>query len=181
VIYIKSFSKIFLPGLRIGTVVLPALMINNFLRYKFSSDFNSSALSQGALEIYLKSGMFNSHLKKIKEVYHTKMQILQEACELLLPANTHFSKPTSGFYLSISLPENVTAKQVVHMLNEEHIFVDDASRMFLPEYKKENLLRLCISQVNESQIKLGVERLAHCIVFINSRKNHIPPNNVYLF
>lgn len=82
--------------------------------------------------------MFNSHLKKIKEVYRTKMQILQETCELLLPANTHFSKPPSGFYLSISLPENVTAKQVVHMLNEQHVYVDDASRMFLSEYKRGN-------------------------------------------
>ncbi len=180
VIYIKSFSKIFLPGLRIATVILPSLMINNFLRYKFTSDFNSSTLSQGALEIYLKSGMINSHLKKIKEVYQTKMHILQEACELLLPANTHFSKPTSGFYLSISLPENVTAKQVVHMLKEQHVYVDDASRMFLPEYKKDNLLRLSISQVNESQIKLGVERLAHCISLIDSRKKPITPNNFLL-
>ncbi|KOS67805.1 GntR family transcriptional regulator [Lysinibacillus contaminans] len=177
VIYIKSFSKVFLPGLRIATVVLPKRMVDNFLRYKFSSDFNSSALSQGALEIYLKSGMFTSHLKKIKELYRTKMQILQEACKLYLPANTHFSKPTSGFFLSIYLPKNVTAKQVVHMLNEQHIYVDDASRMFLPEYKKENLLRLSISQVNESQIKLGVERLAHCITLIDSRKNHFTSKN----
>lgn len=177
VIYLKSFSKIFLPGLRIAAVILPTIMINNFLRYKFSSDFNSSALSQGALEIYLKSGMFYSHLKKIKAVYSRKMQILREACELLLPANTHFSKPTSGFYLSISLPENVTAKQVFHMLNEQNIYVDDASRMFLPEYKKQNLIRLSISQVNETQIKPGIERLAHCITLIDSRKNHMTPNN----
>ncbi len=181
VIYIKSFSKIFLPGLRIATVVLPTLMMNNFLRYKFSSDFNSSALSQGALEIYLKSGMFNSHLKKIKEVYYTKMSLLQDACEELLPENTHYSKPTSGFYLSISLPQNVTAKQVVHMLNEENIYVDDASRMFLPEYKKDNLVRLSISQVEMRKIKTGVERLAHCISLIDSRKNQKRPRNLLLF
>ena len=181
VIYIKSFSKIFLPGLRIATVVLPERMVDNFLRYKFTSDFNSSTLSQGALEIYLKSGMFTSHLKKIKKLYRTKMQILQEACELYLPANTHFSKPTSGFYLAISLPRNVTAKQIVHMLNDQHIYVDDASRMFLPEYKKDNLLRLCISQVDESQIKLGIERLAHCINLIDSRKNHYTPNKFLHF
>lgn len=180
VIYIKSFSKVFLPGLRIASVVLPTIMINNFIRYKFTSDFNSPALSQGALEIYLKSGMFYSHLKKIKELYHSKMQILQEACELLLPANTHFSKPTSGFYLTIRLPENVLAKQVVQMLSEQHIYVDDASRMFLPEYKKENLLRLSISQVNESQIQLGMERLAQCIEIIDSRKPRNIPNNFLL-
>jgi len=180
VIYIKSFSKIFLPGLRIATVVLPTLMMNNFLRYKFSSDFNSSALSQGALEIYLKSGMFNSHLKKIKEVYYTKMNLLQDACEELLPENTHYSKPSSGFYLSIGLPENVTAKQVVHMLNEENIYVDDASRMFLPEYKKDNLIRLSISQVEMRKIKTGVEQLAHSISLIDSRKNQ-KPSNLILF
>jgi DNA-binding transcriptional MocR family regulator len=63
------------------------------------------------------------------------------------------------------------------MLNEQHVYVDDASRFFLPEYKKENLIRLSISQVNKSKIKLGVERLAHCITLIDSRKKHITPNN----
>ncbi len=181
VIYIKSFSKIFLPGLRIATIVLPSLMVSNFLRYKFSADFNSPALSQGALEIYLKSGMFTSHLKKIKEVYYTKMHILQEACECLLPSDTYFSKPPSGFYLSVSLPGNVTAKQIVHLLNEKNILVDDASRMFLPEYKKENLLRLSISQVKEHQIRQGVEELAKCIAMLSSRRNYIKPRNLLLF
>ncbi len=117
----------------------------------------------------------------MEELYRTKIQILQEECELLLPANVHFSKPTSEFYLSISLPENVTAKQLVYLLNGQHIYVDDASSVFLPEYKKENLLRLSISQVSESQIKLGVERLAHCIALIDSRKKHITPNNFFSF
>lgn len=101
VIYIKSFSKVFLPGLRVGAVVLPALMIHDFSRYKFSADFNSSVLSQGALDIYLKSGMFDSHIKTIKELYSRKMNALQTACEALLPNHIHFTKPTSGFYLSI--------------------------------------------------------------------------------
>jgi len=181
VIYIKSFSKVFLPGLRVAAVVLPTFLINTFLRYKFSLDFNSSALSQGALEVYMKSGMFNKHLKKIKHVYKRKMDILQESCELLLPDHTQFTKPTSGFYLSVILPEHITAKQVVHMLNENHVFVDDASRMFLPEYKKENILRLSISQVEEKQIKAGVERLAECIALLNNRKNRVAPSNFLRF
>ncbi|WP_340371983.1 PLP-dependent aminotransferase family protein [Peribacillus sp. FSL E2-0218] len=177
VIYIKSLSKIFLPGLRIGTVVLPAIMMRDFLQAKFCMDFTSSALSQGALEIYLKSGMFNSHLKKVKEVYRKKMRIVQEACEAWLPANTSFSKPASGFYLSISLPENVKAKQVVQLLHEQHVYVDDASRMFLPPYKKENLIRLSISQVNDSQIIPGIKLLADCIAVLDSRKNRRQPTN----
>jgi len=172
VLYIKSFSKVFLPGLRIAAIVMPPLMINDFLRYKFSADFNSSALSQGALEIYLKSGMFHSHLQRIKEVYHRKMQVLQNACTSLLPINIHFTKPTTGFYLTIRLPDKIPAKQVVSMLDAQQIYVDNASRMFLPAYKQDNLLRLSISQVDESKIRQGIVQLAECIHNIQSRKNH---------
>lgn len=170
VIYIKSFSKIFLPGLRIATIILPQIMSSHFSRYKFTADFNNSVLSQGALEIYLKNGMFQSHIKKIKELYFGKMKHLQEACELLLPNNTIYTKPASGFYLTIYLPEHVAAKQIVHLLKEQQILVDDASRMFLSEYKKENLIRLSISQVEDDQIHTGVEKLAHCITLIDSKK-----------
>ncbi|MGE7111127.1 PLP-dependent aminotransferase family protein [Lysinibacillus sp. NPDC047702] len=180
VIYIKSFSKIFLPGLRIATIILPKIMSSHFSRYKFTADFNSSILSQGALEIYLKNGMFQSHIKKIKELYFGKMKHLQEACELLLPNNTLYTKPSSGFYLTIYLPEHVAAKQIVHLLKEQQILVDDASRMFLSEYKKENLIRLSISQVEDDQIHTGVETLAHCITLIDSKKYNKTSHKIQL-
>lgn len=146
-------------------------MSSHFLRYKFTADFNSSVLSQGALEIYLKNGMFQSHIKKIKELYFGKMKLLQEACELFLPNNTLYTKPASGFYLTIYLPEHVAARQIVQLLKEQRILIDDASRMFLPEYKKENLIRLSISQVEDNQIHTGVEKLAHCITLIDSKRS----------
>ena len=178
VIYIKSFSKVFLPGLRVATVVLPTIMTNHFLRYKFSADFNSSVLSQGALDIYLKSGMFNSHIKKIKELYVRKMSVLQEACESLLPTSTNYTKPVSGFYLSIILPDNVSARQVVHLLKEKNILMDDAARMYLPEFKKDNLIRLSISQVDEPLIYTGIEELALCISSFERKMRY--PNPIHL-
>ncbi len=178
IIYIKSFSKVFLPGLRVATVVLPTIMMNHFLRYKFSADFNSSVLSQGALDIYLKSGMFNSHIKTIKALYVGKMKALQEACESLLPSHTNFTKPVSGFYLSIVLPDHVSARQTVHLLKDKNIFMDDASRMFLPEFKRDNLIRLSISQVEEQFIYQGIEELAHCISSLERKKPY--PNTIHL-
>jgi len=171
VIYIKSFSKVFLPGLRVGVVVLPALMINDFSRYKFSADFNSSVLSQGALDIYLKSGMFNSHIKAIKELYSRKMNTLQIACEALLPNHTFFTRPTSGFYLSILLPEHISAKQLVHLLHEKNIWMDDAARMFLPAYQQDHLIRLSISQVDEHLIEEGIKELVYCLSLLERHKS----------
>ena len=64
VIYLKSYSKILMPGLRVAALILPKLLINTFLDYKKWTDMNSPILSQGALEIYLKSGLFDIHKKK---------------------------------------------------------------------------------------------------------------------
>ncbi|WP_251862387.1 aminotransferase class I/II-fold pyridoxal phosphate-dependent enzyme [Clostridium sp. Marseille-Q2269] len=53
VIYLKSYSKIIFPGLRIGVAVIPEVLIENFGKYKRLIDVDSSMLSQGALEIYI--------------------------------------------------------------------------------------------------------------------------------
>lgn len=179
VIYIKSFSKVFLPGLRVATVVLPPLMQHHFLRYKFSADFTSSALSQGALEIYLKSGMFETHLKKVQKLYDKKMKLLQTSFEEFLSSQVSFTTPTSGFYASVFLPQNVRAKRVVEKLVEHGVHMDDGARFYLPEYQHQNLLRLSISQVHEDDILRGVQKMAQCIQEIEKRKEQRIPNSIF--
>lgn len=74
VAYIKSFSKILLPGLRIAAVVLPKILRNTFVEHKKWMDLSTSVLSQGALEIYIKSGMFNANKKNIRKIYNERME-----------------------------------------------------------------------------------------------------------
>ncbi|MBB5178811.1 MULTISPECIES: PLP-dependent aminotransferase family protein [Planococcus] len=183
VIYIKSFSKIMLPGLRIGVTVLPELLINNFLRHKFSSDLFSATISQGALELYLKNGMFNGHIERIRKLYSTKMEKVQLACELYLsPQSYNYTKPDTGFYLCIYLPKEVQANRLVVALQQENVFVDDATRMYLPEFQKENLIRLCISQVDEAQIVFGIKTIAKYINLLKNQEVRLveKPNHLFL-
>jgi len=79
VIYLKSFSKILLPGLRLSIIVLPSLLKNTFKEFKRYTDLNTSIISQGALEVYLKSGMFDSHVSMINDYYRYKMDCLRDA------------------------------------------------------------------------------------------------------
>ncbi|WP_342601080.1 PLP-dependent aminotransferase family protein [Psychrobacillus sp. FSL H8-0483] len=163
IIYVKSFSKVFLPGLRIATVVLPETMIDSFVHYKFSADFNTSTLSQGALEIYLKSGMFHYHLENVKPLYLNKMKRVLNACSTYIPSYISFTKPKSGFYLTIFLPSHIDVDQLIYLLHEKQIYVDNASRMYLVG-NKQKAIRLSISQVDESKIDLGIQQLAACII-----------------
>lgn len=171
IIYIKSFSKVFLPGLRIATVVLPETMIGSFVSYKFSTDFNTSALSQGALEIYLKSGMFQYHLENIKQLYTNKMRMLINACSTYLPKYISFTKPKSGFYLIIFLPQHIDVNRLIYLLQDRYIYVDNASRMYL-DRNKQKAIRLSISQVDEKKIELGIQQIAACIMELYEKNNY---------
>ncbi|UOQ45915.1 aminotransferase class I/II-fold pyridoxal phosphate-dependent enzyme [Halobacillus salinarum] len=53
VIYTKSFSKVLLPGLRLGMAVLPEALLDDFAKAKFAADVHTPVVTQGALEIYL--------------------------------------------------------------------------------------------------------------------------------
>jgi DNA-binding transcriptional MocR family regulator len=139
VIYTKSFSKIMLPGLRLGLAVLPEELKQAFLQAKFAADIHTPVLTQGALEIYLKNGMFTAHIQRIRRKYTRKGILLQKAFNNFLPPSAYFSEPLSGFYSTIELPDNLKAQQLIEQLKRKNVLVADAQHMYLPEFKKENV------------------------------------------
>ncbi|MCJ8008785.1 PLP-dependent aminotransferase family protein [Lederbergia wuyishanensis] len=163
VIYTKSFSKVLLPGLRLGITVIPEAMKKHFIRAKYADDLHTPLLTQGALEIYIKSGMYDAHIKKMRTIYHKKGKLLQEAFMEYLPANT-YSCSHSGFYSTVEIPSHLNAKKLVEVLEKENVLVQDASIMYLPQYKKENVIRLSVSQVDEEYIHIGIEKIASSIL-----------------
>ncbi len=162
-----------LPGLRLGLAVIPDAIRERFLQAKFAQDLHSPVLTQGALEIYLKSGMFDAHIHKMRLMYSKKAALLQQAYRDHLPSIVSFSKSLSGFYSTIALPEPLKAKQLIQLLEQENVYIDDASKMFLPEFAKDNVLRLSISQVEEELIDRGIQKIANGINKLMLKKRQI--------
>lgn len=173
VIYVKSFSKVMLPGLRLGLAVLPDELRDTFLQAKFAADVHSPMLTQGALEIYLQSGMFSAHIDRMRQLYSRKAALLQQAYEAFLPASVSYSGSLSGFYSTIELPAPLKAKQLLDHLREDRVFADDARRMYLSEFVKENVIRLSISQVEEKLIERGVQKIAKGIVELLRQRTQV--------
>jgi DNA-binding transcriptional MocR family regulator len=159
VIYVKSFSKVMLPGLRLGLVVLPDGLRAGFLQAKAAADVHSPLLTQGALEVYLESGMFAAHIGRMREIYRRKAVLLQEAYRKHLPPGTIYTRSNSGFYTTIGLPATLKAQAVAEYLLERGVRVDPAQRMYLPQFREENVLRLSVSQVEEGLIEPGIRAI----------------------
>ncbi|MDU0205589.1 MULTISPECIES: PLP-dependent aminotransferase family protein [Paenibacillus] len=173
VIYVKSFSKVMLPGLRLGLAVLPDALREDYLRAKFAADVHTPMLTQGALEIYLQSGMFSAHIERMRKLYSKKAALLQQAFQKWLPAVATYSGSLSGFYSTIELPVPIKAKQLQEYLKHQHVLVDHAERMYLPDFSKDNVIRLSISQVDEDLIERGVQMIAKGIAELLSRRTEV--------
>lgn len=157
VIYLKSYSKIILPQLRISAVVLPRLLLKTFKEHKRWNDLNTSILSQGALEIYIKSGMFDAHAKKLRKVYCKRMSYLNKLIKGLDNSNIKWYVPNSGFFASFEIINNLSNKDIVKRLNDKNILLTDSSMFFLKNYINEKFIRVSVSRVNDSEIKKGID------------------------
>ncbi len=163
VIYIKSFSKVMLPGLRLGVSVIPDFLRDSFLSAKFASDLHTPVLTQGALEIFLKSGMYKAHIQRMRSIYRSKAALLQKAFQEKLPSGAVYSGSDSGFYSTIRLPGPLKARTFIEELKQENVYVDDARKMYLPEFVQDSVIRLSVSQVAEEHIEIGVQTIARVI------------------
>lgn len=171
IIYLKSFSKIFLPSLRIAAVVIPTPLIKTFLEYKSYLDSYTSTIAQETLVTFMENGMFERHLKNIKQLYAKKMKLTVTSAQNFLPANTVINDPKTGFYTAIKLPHGVNSTVIAQQLLQKNILVDDTSKMFLPYQKSSSLLRLSISQVESERIPIGIQTIAQTI------KHYVPELN----
>jgi DNA-binding transcriptional MocR family regulator len=155
VIYLKSYSKVLVPGLRIAAVVLPLSLMATFASYKRWSDLNTAVLSQGALEIYIKSGMYNVHMKTLKKVYYHRMCYLKQ---IIANSNSRvcWNIPQSGLLASLETDDSLHSVDLVKRLRNENVILEDSNSCFLPIYRNPHFLRLSISRAAEGQIKKGV-------------------------
>lgn len=156
VIYVKSFSKILLPGLRIAAVVVPKILINTFAEYKKWSDLGTSVLSQGALEIYIKSGMFEAHGKKIKKIYFERMKLLKSEALFVNIPYIKWHIPDTGFFSCIEFLNNIDMTNVIKRVNDNNICVDNIKKHYLKEYLNNSILKISISTANSDDIKHGI-------------------------
>ncbi|MEV5028018.1 PLP-dependent aminotransferase family protein [Paenibacillus sp. LPE1-1-1.1] len=159
VVYLKSFSKIIFPGLRLGAAVLPERLLETFQTYKRHSD--TSLLSQASLEVYIKSGMYERHKHKICKQYAARIRTLNEA---LLKYNDEglieAADVSSGVYMQFKLPQTVNLERLIKRLAARNVIVVSSNGFYLPDYlEREKFLRISISRAQPEQIAEGVKAI----------------------
>jgi len=159
VVYLKSFSKIIFPGLRIGAVVLPEPLLDSF--HTYNGQNVAALLSQAALDIYIKNGMYEKHREKIFRQYESRIEILHDAVKTYNDAGLlEVADVRSGVYTQFKVPHAVNLERVVDRLKERGVLVQSGKQFYLSDYlQREKFLRISISRARPEQIHEGVKAI----------------------
>ncbi len=164
VIYLKSFSKILMPGLRLGCMCLPELLIKDFTKIKHSSELSSSGLIQRALDLYFRTGKWEEHLQYMKEIYRGKYEFMLNQLEKLEKYGITFRKPNGGLYFWICLPKNLSAEGVYYQCRKNRLVIIPSGVFYEHDNRnKDRGLRLSFASCSMEEIKAGMEILEKCL------------------
>lgn len=176
VIYIKSFSKILMPGLRLGFVVIPDLLKSDVLLAKYTTDISTSTLIQRAFELFIKKGFLYKHIDNIKVVYNERFNKMLYCLKNYLPEGVDVTEPSGGLNFWISLPSGFYSNKLYNLCSENNILIMPGSNFFTNK-SNSNHFRLSIASVETEEIEKGINELSNLIKkFITCDKNK---GNIY--
>lgn len=158
VIYIKSFSKIFLPGVRIGYLICPDIFVEAMRKSKFNTDIATSSLMQRSLEMYLKDGLWKENISDISRIYKKRYILMTKYIDKYLSNKVSYCKPGGGlsFYLTIK-DEYMTSTKLFSRLRRRNVYITPGVLFF--QNIKDGLFtfRIGFSETSEEKIKNGLK------------------------
>lgn len=176
VIYLRSFSKVMLPGLRLAAAAVPDSLIPMLQLHKHAADLSTSVLSQGVLEVYIKSGMYAHHAKQMKSLYNHRMKRLREISESFLPKECLYTIQSSGgLFASMRLPDSIDTEDLTMRLENRGVDVLATDKQFLSSFPKLNLLRLSIIRTDDHDIEEGIRIIGEELERVQHTKSYPKP------
>jgi 2-aminoadipate transaminase len=162
VIYLRTFSKILAPGIRLGWVVGPKPIIAKLNLMKQATDLCTPVITQVAVHEYLKRGYLWPHLDTIKASYTKKCQVMIDAAAQYFPSEVLVNPPEGGMFLWATAPERIDLSVMFKEAVEKGVAYIMGSA-FYPNGKGNNSMRLNFTMQTPENIAEGMRRLGEML------------------
>jgi DNA-binding transcriptional MocR family regulator len=162
VIYLTSFSKVLMPGLRLGCVVAPRHLQEKLLSLRLAADLVSPSLTQRALARFLQGGGLRRHLRRVLPTYRTRRDALLTAMSANLPPAVQWTHPPGGFCTWLTLPRRRSGGELIPRMLQQGWEIAPGD-VFLAQPSSDQHLRLCFGNLPADALNRSMRALGQIL------------------
>ncbi|MQR84717.1 aminotransferase class I/II-fold pyridoxal phosphate-dependent enzyme [Bacillus megaterium] len=160
VIYTGTFSKSFMPSLRVSYLVLPEVLLKEYHERFSLYEQAVPTLHQQTLGLIMKNGEWNKHLRRGRTAYQLKHGTLLAALQKEFNENITISGESAGLHILVRVRNDMNEQQLINAARKQDVSVYGTSRYWLTEVpKKKPHILLGFGSLGKEEIEEGIRRL----------------------
>lgn len=160
VIHLGSFSKVLVPGLRVGWAVAAPELLGKLKLLKVAADTQTSTLNMAATSLFLDRYDLSAHIATLRAAYRRKKDVMLDAIRQHFPQEVTVTDPDGGLFTWATFAEGFDATAFmrdVALPQTRVAYVPGGS--FFPVTERANHARLNYSAQSEERIVEGIAAL----------------------
>ena len=162
VVFLGTFSKILMPGYRLGWVCASDEILSMYNFIKQGADLQTPTVTQLEVNAYIDLFDLDAHVDKIRELYRHRRDVMMQAMEEYFPKEAKFTHPDGGLFTWVELPDYINTRDMaLQCLQKKVAYVPGGS--FFPNGGQENCFRMNYSCMPDEKIVEGVKAIAEVI------------------
>src|SRR6266481_934740 len=159
VMYSGTFSKVLMPGLRVGWVIAAPEVIDKLGMAKQAADLHTSTICQYAALELLRRGFLDEFVPVLCKSYGQRRDLMLSALEKHFGGKAKWNRPEGGMFLLVSLPSEYDTTKLLSRALEQNVAYVPGEEFHMNGEGK-NTMRLNFSNARPEQIEEGIRRLA---------------------
>ncbi|MGG1663789.1 PLP-dependent aminotransferase family protein [Brevibacillus sp. NRS-1366] len=160
VLYLGSLSKSLTPGLRIGWVVGPEPVIERLSDLKMQTDYGASSLSSRVATEWLASGLYEEHMKEVREQLTVRKAAVIRALEKHMRDLANWEVPQGGFLLWLKIKGKISMMELFTKALRHGILLNPGN---IYGQEPEGYLRISYGYASLADLEKGIDLLGQII------------------
>jgi GntR family transcriptional regulator/MocR family aminotransferase len=157
-VYIGTFSRTVFPALRIGYVVAPPSSISAFKAAKWLTDLHSATLEQQTLAEFIVNGMYERHLRRLRQRHKQRRAVLLDAIHKYLGDKVEVTGADAGAHVVLWPQIRRAEAPLIAQAAKRGVGIYGISHCFLNKPSRPGFL-LGFAHLNEQEIREGIRLL----------------------
>lgn len=162
-IYLGTFSKTGIPGMRVAYAIASADVFPYLVRLKQAADLHSNRIGQWAMHRLLTAPDRAAQLDRVRAFYRGKRDVMQKSLSLHFSHLADWQVPDGGLFFWLRLRQRMDTQQLLRRALKENVAFMPGEPFYANPVAEPGEFRLNFSHAGEAQIEKGIAVLRRVV------------------